>query len=45
MTTENTTIRTLRRVRWLALGLIVLLAIGLAVLEFRSRGEPTTEDA
>lgn len=43
MTAENTTIRTLRRVRWAALGLIVPLAIGLAVLEFRSGGKPTTE--
>lgn len=34
-------IRTLRIIRWAALGLIVLLALGAAVLEFRQRGEPT----
>jgi protein SCO1/2 len=43
MRTENTTIRALHRVRWAALGLIVLLAIGLAVLELRSGGEPAIE--
>lgn len=34
-------IRTLRIIRWAALGLIVLMAIGVAVLELRPRGEPT----
>jgi len=43
MMPENTTIRTLRRIRWTALGLNVLLATGLAVLEFRPGGGPDTE--
>jgi len=38
-------IGTLRFVRWAALGLIVLLAIGVAVLELRPGGEPVAEDA
>ena len=38
-------IRTLRLVRWAALGLIVVLALGIAVLEFRPGGAPITEDA
>jgi hypothetical protein len=44
MMAEDTIIRILRRLRWTALGLIVLLAIGLAILEFRPDGEPATED-
>jgi cytochrome oxidase Cu insertion factor (SCO1/SenC/PrrC family) len=32
-------------VRWAALGLIVLLAIGVVILEFRPAGEPATEGA
>jgi hypothetical protein len=44
MMPEDTIIRILRRLRWTAVGLIVLLAIGVAVLEFRPDGEPATED-
>lgn len=38
-------IRTLRLVRWTALGLIVVLALGIAVLEFRPGGAPIAENA
>jgi cytochrome oxidase Cu insertion factor (SCO1/SenC/PrrC family) len=37
-------IRMLRLVRWSALGLIVPLALGVAVLEFRHGGKPAAED-
>ncbi len=45
MMAEDTIIRILRRVRWTALGLILLLAIGVVILEFRPDGEPATEGA
>jgi protein SCO1/2 len=37
--------RTLRFIRWTSLGLIVLLAIAVAVLQFRPGGGPATENA
>src|SRR5271155_5383977 len=41
----NTMITTLRTIRWTALGLIVVVALGMAILKFRPRGAPAADDA
>jgi protein SCO1/2 len=38
-------IRTLRTIRWVTLGLIVVAAVGMAVLKFRPVDEPADHDA